>query len=159
MGNEDWLTACEQAYPHVYRSLLAMGATPADATDALQDAFERALRQPVPAERPQAWLFVVALRRWRTARWRNRIYVTIGDRSIGHVAPPGEDAMTLITELRRLPQREREVIVARYVLGLSQQETAELFDIARGTVAATTAHAAQKLRERLGETDRSRSRR
>jgi RNA polymerase sigma-70 factor (ECF subfamily) len=126
-----------------------MGAQPADAGDALQDAFERALGQQTPAERPDAWLFVVALRRWRTARWRNRIYVLLGDRSVGQVAPPGDDAVTLIAELRRLPPRQREVIAARYVLGLSQQETAEALGIATGTVAATAAHATQKLRERL----------
>jgi RNA polymerase sigma-70 factor (ECF subfamily) len=126
-----------------------MGAQPADAGDALQDAFERALGQQTPAKRPDAWLFVVALRRWRTARWRNRIYVLLGDRSVGQVAPPGDDAVTLIAELRRLPPREREVIAARYVLGLSQRETAEALGIATGTVAASTAHGAQKLRERL----------
>lgn len=128
-----------------------MGASPADASDALQDAFERALKQRVPPQRPAAWLFVVALRRWRTVRWRNRIYATLGDRSVGQVAPPGEDAVTLVAELRRLPAREREVIVARYVLGLSQQETGQALGIATGTVAATSAHAAHKLRERLRE--------
>jgi RNA polymerase sigma-70 factor, ECF subfamily len=151
VSSEDWLAACQEAYPRVYRSLMAMGAAQADAADALQDAFERALKQRAPVQRPEAWLFVVALRRWRTARWRNRIFVTLGDRSVGQVAPPGEDAVTLIAELRRLPARERQVIVARYVLGLSQHETADAFGIATGTVAATTAHAAQKLRERLRE--------
>lgn len=159
MSSEEWLTACEEAYPGVYRSLVAMGARQADAADALQDAFERALKQRVPVQRPDAWLFVVALRRWRTARWRNRIYVTLGDRSIGQVAPPGEDAVTLIAELDRLPDRERQVIVARYVLGLSQLETAQALGIATGTVAATTAHATHKLRERLSEKDRYRPRR
>ncbi len=130
-----------------------MGAQQADAADALQDAFERALKQRLPAQRPDAWLFVVALRRWRTARWRNRIYVMLGDRSVGQVAPPGDDAVTLIAEFRRLPPREREVIAARYVLGLSQQETAHALGIATGTVAAATAHAAHKLRERLREKD------
>ena len=84
-------------------------------------------------------------------RWRNRIYATLGDRSVAQVAPPGEDAVTLVFELRRLPAREREVIVARYVLGLSQQETGQALGIATGTVAATSAHAAHKLRERLRE--------
>jgi len=80
VSREDWLRACEQAYPKVYRSLIAMGAAPADAADALQDAWERALKQQTTVSRPDGWLFVVALRRWRTARWRNRLFVTLGDR-------------------------------------------------------------------------------
>jgi hypothetical protein len=35
-----------------------MGAAQADAADALQDAFERALKQRAPVRRPEAWLFV-----------------------------------------------------------------------------------------------------
>jgi RNA polymerase sigma factor (sigma-70 family) len=153
VSREDWLRACEDAYPRVYRSLIAMGAVPADAADALQDAWERVLKQQTPVARPDGWLFVVALRRWRTARWRNRLFITLGDRSVGEVAAPGVDAMTLISELRRLPQRQREVIVARYIVGLSQKETAEALGIAIGTVAATSAQATKKLRERLDATD------
>lgn len=153
MSREDWLRACEDAYPRVYRSLIAMGAVPADAADALQDAWERVLKQQTAVARPDGWLFVVALRRWRTARWRNRLFITLGDRSVGEVAAPGVDAVTLISELRRLPQRQREVIVARYVVGLSQKETAEALGIAIGTVAATSAQATKKLRERLDATD------
>lgn len=152
MSREDWLQACEDAYPNVYRSLIAMGASPADAADALQDAFVRALKQDgANVARPAGWLFVVALRRWRTARWRNRLFVTIGDRSVGEVPAPGVDAVTLISELQRLTQRQREVIVARYVIGLSQQETAVALGVAVGTVAATSAQAARKLRQRLDE--------
>lgn len=153
MSREDWLRACEQAYPKVYRSLIAMGAAPADAADALQDAWERALKQQTTVSRPDGWLFVVALRRWRTARWRNRLFVTLGDQSLGEVPPPGVDAVTLISELRRLPRRQREVIVARYIVGLSQHETADSLGIAVGTVAATSAQATKKLRERLDATD------
>ena len=63
MSREDWLRACEDAYSKVYRSLIAMGAAPADAADALQDAWERVLKQQTPVARPDGWLFVVALRR------------------------------------------------------------------------------------------------
>jgi DNA-directed RNA polymerase specialized sigma24 family protein len=118
--------------------MVTMGASPADAADALQDAFERALKQQAVVRRPEAWLFVVALRRWRTMHWRNRLFVTLGNRSYGEAPAPGEDAVLLISELGRLPKREREVMVARYVLGLSQHETAEALGIAVGTVAATT---------------------
>src|ERR671935_834375 len=73
-SRQEWLSRCEAAYGTVYRGLIAMGATPDDAADALQDAFEDALRQRTPVARPDGWLFVVANRRWRRARWRQRIF-------------------------------------------------------------------------------------
>lgn len=144
----------EALYPRLYRALVAAGASPADASDALQDAFERALRQTRPIDRLDGWLFVVAVRRWRTARWRRRLLLPLEAlRTQPSVPAPGDDAVLLISELRRLPQREREVIVCRYVLGLSQQETATALGIAVGTVGATTVHATRKLRERLDATN------
>src|SRR5207249_487341 len=55
----------------------------------------------------------------------------------------------LLVELAKLTERQRQVIVSRYVLGLSQAETAELLQIAPGTVAATAHQATGLLRERL----------
>src|SRR5438309_10345836 len=118
MSEANWHQAALGAYPHVYRALVMMGASPADAADALQDAFERALRWTARRneviERPDAWLFVVALRRWRTQRWRSRLFIPL-DRLRAHptAPPPGETAALLIDELRRLPQRERQVFVSR----------------------------------------------
>ncbi|TMD53477.1 MAG: hypothetical protein E6I83_06955 [Chloroflexi bacterium] len=70
MTQEQWEEVAETAYPRVYRALVALGASPEDAADALQDAFERGLRRgrAHPIDQPDAWLFVVALRRWRTHR-------------------------------------------------------------------------------------------
>jgi RNA polymerase sigma-70 factor (ECF subfamily) len=158
MTRSEWSNAIESAYAAVYRSLVALGASPADAADALHDAVERALRRPeaetIAIERPEAWLFVVALRRWRTNRWRNRLFVPLdGLRAQPLVPAPGENAVALIAELKRLPQREREVFVSRYLLGLSQEETARALAIAVGTVAAATVHATRKLRKRLEATD------
>jgi len=36
--------------------------------------------------------------------------------------------------LRRLPRRQREVVVLRYLAGLSETQVAEMLDISRGTV-------------------------
>jgi RNA polymerase sigma-70 factor (ECF subfamily) len=46
--------------------------------------------------------------------------------------------------------RQRQVFVARHVLGLSNEETAHALGIADGTVSATNHHALRTLRERLG---------
>ncbi len=154
MTQAGWRAEIEEAYPRVYRSLVAMGASPEDAADALQDACERALQEKDAIARPNAWLFVVALRRWRTMRWRSRLFVPLDVlRAHPAAAPPGDDTAALLAEVRRLPRREREVFACRYLLGLSQQETAAALGMAIGTVGATTAHATKKLREKLDERD------
>jgi RNA polymerase sigma factor (sigma-70 family) len=148
-GDRDWLPACEASYPKVYRALVAMGASPEDAADALQDAFEDALREHRAVAKPEGWLFVVACRAWKRHRWRHRIFRPLATlRGIGHDTSR-EDEIDLLVELAKLTDRQREVIVSRYVLGLSQAETAEALDIAPGTVAATAHQATSRLRERL----------
>jgi RNA polymerase sigma factor (sigma-70 family) len=148
-ADRDWLPACEAAYPKVYRALVAIGASPEDAADALQDAFEDALRERRTVTKPAGWLFVVACRAWKRHRWRHRLFRPLAAlRGIGHVASR-EDEIDLFVELAKLTERQREVMVSRYVLGLSQAETAELLDIAPGTVAATAHQATSLLRERL----------
>jgi len=157
MTQDQWQEVAENAYPRVYRALVALGASPEDAADALQDAFERGLRRSRSdahaIDRPDAWLFVVALRRWRTHRWRRRLFLPLDSLREQSITPaPGENAVVLISELKRLPRREREVITCRYILGLTQRETAETLGIAVGTVAAATVHATQKLGGRIDGT-------
>ena len=148
-----WIEECEAAYPKVYRAVVAMGATREEAADALQDAFERALRQRTPVARAESWLFVVAIRQWRRRRWRERLFRPLEHVGAnGHGPSPESEAVDLIAELANLTQRQRTVMIARYVLGLSQQETAAALGITAGTVAATTHQATTKMRERLGGT-------
>jgi len=125
-----------------------MGATPDDAADAMQDAFEDALQQHAPVARPDGWLFVVAHRRWRRARWRRHIFRPF-EVMRGSTRSDREEEIDLLTELGRLTERQRTVIVSRYVLGLSQREIAKLRGIARGTVATTVLQTTALLRERL----------
>jgi RNA polymerase sigma-70 factor (ECF subfamily) len=152
MEHDRWLRACEAAYPSVYRALLGLGATPADAADALQDAFERAIVASGEMRSPEGWLFVVARRRWRALRWRSRLFSPLGWlRDEPSTAGPRADYLVLRAELGRLTEHQREVLVMRYLLGLSQEETAAVLGIATGTVAATAHQAAARLRARLGD--------
>ena len=141
----------EVVLPRVYRALVSLGARVDEAEDATQDAAERALRPRSRIKRLDAWLYVVAARRWRQTRLRARLFRPL-EWAHSAVAGPSTDRVTLLGELARLPIRQREVLVARYVMGLSQKETADALGIAQGTVSATQAQATKKLRERLGDT-------
>jgi RNA polymerase sigma factor (sigma-70 family) len=145
-----WL-ADEATYGRVYRALIGAGASPEAAADAVQDACVAAMRLSAAPANPGGWLFVVGLRHWKRARWRARLLRPLAAAAAADVSPEQAriDALDAVWAVRALPRREREVIVARYLLGLSQMETATLLGIAPGTVAAATNHATKKLRKWL----------
>jgi len=149
MNPSTWLKACEQAYPQVYRALVGIGARPDEAADAVQDAFERALREDAHVENPAGWLFVVAKRRWQRRRLREGLFRPLGPAHPSDVAGVNVLKIALVEELKRLPRRQREVLVCRYLLDLTQAETAAALGVAVGTVAATTAQATRRLKQRL----------
>jgi RNA polymerase sigma-70 factor (sigma-E family) len=53
----------------------------------------------------------------------------------------GEEHAAVLAALRRLPHRQREALVLRYYLDLSESETATSMGIGRGTVKSTTSRA------------------
>jgi RNA polymerase sigma factor (sigma-70 family) len=56
----------------------------------------------------------------------------------------------LMAELRRLPQRQREVLVLRYWLGLPEAEIATALGVRPGTVKSSASRALSTLENRLG---------
>ena len=90
---------------------------------------------------------------------RRRRYQGGSDPSTGD--PPGEsaEALALIGEehrqvlaaIRRLPARQREVLVLRFYLDLDEEEIAASMRISRGTVKSTTSRALAALGRILGE--------
>lgn len=146
-----WEAAYRSAFPRVYRGLVAMGARPEEAEDALHDAFVKGLERAVSASisSMDGWIFIVASRSWRRRRIRDRVLLpwTV---LLQHESPTvDEQSMDVLVALRALPLRQRQVLVARFVIGLSQEETAEILGIARGTVSATTSQATAALRKRM----------
>jgi RNA polymerase sigma-70 factor (sigma-E family) len=66
----------------------------------------------------------------------------------------GEDRREVFLALRTLPHRQREALVLRYYLDLSEAEIAATMGIARGTVKSTTSRALAALAKKLGEDPR-----
>jgi RNA polymerase sigma-70 factor (sigma-E family) len=63
----------------------------------------------------------------------------------------GEEHAAVLAALRRLPDRQREALVLRYYLDLSEAETAASMGIGRGTVKSTTSRALAALGRLLEE--------
>lgn len=55
----------------------------------------------------------------------------------------------VLAALRELPERDRGVVACRYLLDLSEAETAEVLGVAKGTVKSRLSRAFVRLRERL----------
>ena len=62
-----------------------------------------------------------------------------------------EDRRRILAGLRRLPPRQREALVFRYYLELSEEETASAMGVSRGTVKSTTSRAIAALGRMLRE--------
>ena len=139
-------------------------APEADAADAVQDAFLKAyaalsrFRRDAPF-RP--WLLRIVANEARNRRRSADRRAGLALRASA-VAPrddrePSPEAMVLADETRRalvtaldaLRDEEREVIGARYLLGLSEAETSEALRIPAGTVKSRTSRALAHLRRGL----------
>jgi len=135
-----------------------------DAEDVTQEAFVKAyhalgrFRQDSPF-RP--WLLRIvrneALNQRRRHRRQDRLGLRMAsDRLSGDAAPSpetvvvsGADRESVLAAVNRLPERYRQVVALRYLLGLSEAETAETLGIPAGTVKSRTARALSRLEQAL----------
>lgn len=82
--------------------------------------------------------------RQATARGR------LADASAEEHALQHESGSAMINALRRLPQRQREVLTMRYYLDLSEAEIADALGISAGSVKAHAHRGLAALRDRMG---------
>jgi RNA polymerase sigma-70 factor (sigma-E family) len=61
----------------------------------------------------------------------------------------GEEHQQVLTAIRALPDRQREALVLRFYLDMSEEETARAMGISRGTVKSATSRAVAALGRRL----------
>jgi RNA polymerase sigma-70 factor (sigma-E family) len=136
------------------RAVLASEGDRQLAEDLVSEAFTRAWtswsrlrRHPAPA----AWVVRTALNT-RVSWWRRRRREVAADADLEGSVLAADTAPLdpqLLTALRRLPQRQREVVVLRVFLDLDTRTTADVLGIAPGTVTAHLARAVSALREHL----------
>jgi RNA polymerase sigma-70 factor (ECF subfamily) len=134
-----------------------------DADDVVQEAFVKAYRQLSRYRgdsgfRP--WLLAIVgneTRNLHRSRGRRANLVLRAVARQGHeqVADDPAEAVAaierrqdLLDQLRQLDRREQEVIVCRYLMDLSEAETATTLAMPKGTVKSRTARALAKLRDR-----------
>lgn len=146
---ERWSVLYRDAFPRIYRALVAVLFDREAALDALHDAFEEGLRKPPRDDRNvEGWLYRVALRKARR-RWRRsaRTVTLEFAPSSPDNAERTLDRLEIGRLLSMLTARQREILVAHYFLGLRHDEIASALAIRPGTVAATINQAIVRLRK------------
>jgi RNA polymerase sigma factor (sigma-70 family) len=139
----------------------------ADAEEAAQDGFVKAynaLGRFRSGEPLRPWLLAIvaneARNRRRSAGRRGALVLRVAGegRPSGEAAPSPEAALlagerraTLLAALGRLGERDRTVIACRYLLELSEAETAATLAVRPGTVKSRLSRALDRLREEVGE--------
>ena len=135
----------------VVASLVRITGDWALAEDAAQEAFVRLYRHGVERiDRPGAWLLTVGSRQLFRDRRRLKKEGPLPDVEPEAPGAPFEAAFEreeLLQALRKLPERQRAVVVARFYYDLSYAEIARAFDITSGTVGATLSQALANLRQ------------
>ena len=145
-----------------FRLAYLISGNAADAQDAAQDAVIKAWQAlgRFHADRPlRPWLFQIVANEARNRRRSSgrRTALTLRaerEPSSGDAAPSpetslltGEERRRLLQALDSLPEPARLVLGCRYLLDLSEEETAAALGVRPGTVKSRTARALERLRE------------
>jgi RNA polymerase sigma factor (sigma-70 family) len=137
----------------IFRVLLVVTRDRDVAEDAVSEGYARALAHWDVVERhpaPSAWVAKTAL---NYVRSRQRAMAKTSSDGVPEV-PVSDDPPTdpeLMRHLLALPERQREVVALRVVLGLDTRQTAELIGVAEGTVTSHLFRALTRLQEELSE--------
>jgi RNA polymerase sigma factor (sigma-70 family) len=147
-----------------FRTAYLIARNSADAEDATQDAFVKAyyaLDRFRTADPFRPWILRIvsneARNRRRSAGRRERLALRVIERRGPGDAAPSPDAAAIAQETRRtllaaletLPERDRQVIACRYLLELSEAETARTLGVRPGTVKSRLSRALTRLRREL----------
>lgn len=152
MSNEqiEFADFFEASWDPCLRAVAAVAGDAQRAEDQVAEAFARAFASWQKVSRhpaPRAWVVRTALNTGMSW-WRRRFReLPLGDHDVMVPANPGEDgSAAVLTALRLLPARQREVIVLRVLLDLDIGTIASQLGIAPATVRVHMARGIAALR-------------
>lgn len=159
-GREDLERFCAQAYPELVAALTHQFGDRWLAEELAQEALVRVCGRwdrVAGLASPVGWAFRVGVNvgrsriRRRMAELRAR--ARRGPDEQVHEDPEVADRLAVAAALAELSEREREVVVLRYFLGLSAGDAAQVLDSSAGAVRVSTHRAVLRLRAGLTEVD------
>lgn len=147
-----------------FRTAYLITRNAADAEEAAQDGFAKAFRALARFRRGspfRPWLLAIvaneARNRVRSAARRDGLVLRAArEVPSGDAAPSPEGATlaaaertALLAAVERLPQEQRLAVTCRYLLDLSEAETAAVLGVRSGTVKSRLSRALDRLREEV----------
>lgn len=153
MDQQEFAARTEGVKSRLYRTAWLYLGNEADALEAVDEAVYQALRALKKLREPnffETWLTRILINEChKELRRRKRISP---EETLPETAgADGYDALPLREAIRALPEELRSVVILRYFIGYTLEETAESLSIPRGTVATRQRKALQLLRLELGE--------
>jgi RNA polymerase sigma factor (sigma-70 family) len=162
-----WETIVRAYQGIAFRTAYLLCGSSADAEEATQDAFVKAYRALGRFRRGaplKPWLLRIvaneARNRRRAAGRREGLALRAAAADASGGAVPSPEAALLASEARerllaaveRLSEEHRDAVACRYLLELTEEETAAALGIRRGTVKSRLSRALERLRAELEET-------
>jgi RNA polymerase sigma factor (sigma-70 family) len=136
------------AYQVAFRVLGERG----DAEDVAQEALARAvLRWRSLAERPEGWVVRVASNLAIDRYRRRRRSLPTPATTLAASDPAVADRLDLASAIARLPRRQREVVVMRYLADWREEDVARELGCSVGNVKSSASRGIKALRRHLGD--------
>ena len=136
----------EQRFGSMVRLAYTLVDTTEQAEEVVQDSFAAVYQRFHRLDNPEAYLRVTVLNGCRRVLRRRML-------SRRQPVPPSEEgqlgASHVVDAIRRLPHRQRSMVVLRYDLQLTDREIADTLGIPVGTVKSTIHRALAALRKEL----------
>ena len=150
----------DASYGRLVLQVFAFCGDLADAEDAVQEAFVKAIGQGRAFDRvlkPEAWLRTTALNHqrnsWRHAKVVRRFTTKVpGGQSVPEIGP---DHVAVVRALAGLDPDQRAVVVLRYLADLGTAEIAQELGVPEGTVKSRLSRGRERLAPMLDEREES----
>ena len=160
-GDRRAFAALYRAHGRMVHGLLLTRLPRAELRDAMQDVFLAALAKLDSLRDPArfgAWLAAIARNRardWSKRHGRTREHSwepqAVDEHEPARVTGPGMvESLALLAQLRGLPEAQRELLILRFVEGLSGPEIAEVLGMTPGSVRVKLHRSLELLRRQSG---------
>lgn len=140
-----------QASPALLRTAWFICGDPHQAEDLVQQALVKVFARwgRLRTQNPVAYARRCLLNQHIDDRRRGREHLTDRLPERGVTDPEPEDTHDLAATLSALPMRERQVVVLRHYVGLTEAEVADTLGVSLGTVKSSASRGLARLRESM----------